>query len=211
MGGMRSARVGILTVVALTALGGLALAAGLPESLRSSPQDFLESLGLEPEEPGATGGGEDGFDPAPLREGSEASEHASQTAIDVLTVIQAWRNGEFESGCEFGQAVSAAARGAEPEDDFDPCERDGSNGEEASGAGKAKGEEMSAAGKAKGQAAAEAGKAKGAEASAAGKAKRGDAPGGGASNGGGGGGSGPPSNPGPPPGAGPPGGTPGGP
>jgi hypothetical protein len=191
-----TAKVAIVGVVGLTLLGGLAYAGMVPESLRTSPQEFLASLGLDPEE-GENGDEENGdeegeFDPDPLKEGSEASENASETAISVLTVIEAWHNGEFGSGCEFGQAVSAAARGdtenGENGDAVNPCENPGSIGEEMSAAGKAKGEEMSAAGKAKGEAAAAAGKAKGEEAS------------GGAGSGGG-----------PPAGAGPPGGTPGGP
>ena len=206
-----TAKVAIVGVVGLTLLGGLAYAGVLPESLRSSPEEFLASLGLDPDDPeGENGDEENGFDPAPLREGSEASENASETAISVLTVIQAWHDGEFESGCEFGQAVAAAARGdgenggengAEngEEDAFNPCENGGENGEEASAAGKAKGEEMSAAGRARGEEASAAGKAKGEAAAAAGKAK-GEGASGGAGSGGG-----------PPAGAGPPSGTPGGP
>ncbi|HEX6262438.1 MAG TPA: hypothetical protein VF097_06280 [Actinomycetota bacterium] len=203
-------RVAIVAVATLTALGALAYAGAQPGSPETSPEELSESV--EPEEPESlTGEEDDGFDPAPLGEGSGATEHASRTAIDVLTMIQAWVDGELGFGCEFGQVVSAAARAEEEDgDDHDPCERNGSSGEGASAAGKVKAEEMSAAGKAKGRPAAEAGKAKGAEASAAGKAERGDAPGRGASNGRGGGGSGPTSDPGLPPGAGP-GGTPGGP
>jgi len=195
----------IVGVVGLTLLGGLSYAGVLPESLRSSPEEFLASLGLDPDDPeGENGDEENGFDPAPLREGSEASENASETAISVLTVIQAWHDGEFESGCEFGQAVAAAARGdaengENGEDAFNPCEKGGENGEEASAAGRAKGEEMSEAGKAKGEEASAAGKAKGEAAAAAGKAK-GEGASGGAGSGGG-----------PPAGAGPPSSTPGGP
>lgn len=207
-----TAKAAIVGVVGLTLLGGLAYAGVLPESLRTSPEEFLASLGLDPDDlEGENGDEENGFDPAPLREGSGASENASETAISVLTVIQAWHDGEFENGCEFGQAVSAAARGdSENGENGENSEEDGEAvnpctiGQERAAEGKAKGEAAAAAGKAKGEEMSSAGKAKGEEAAAAGRARGGEASGGAGSNGGG------PSQGGPPPGAGPPSGTPGG-
>ena len=68
-------RVAIVAVATLAALGALAYAGAQTGSPETSPQELLESVDLEPEEPEGLGGatGEDGFDPAPLREGSEAS------------------------------------------------------------------------------------------------------------------------------------------
>ncbi|HUG88793.1 MAG TPA: hypothetical protein VMP42_08495 [Actinomycetota bacterium] len=205
-----TAKAAIVAIASVALLGGLAFA-GVPESLQTSPEEFLESVGLDPEEP-EEGEEEGEFDPDPLKEGSVASEHASQTAIDVLQVIEAWHNGEFANGCEFGQAVSAAARGdTENGEDGENGDEDGEAvnpctvGEERAAEGKAKGEESAAAGKAKGEEMSSAGKAKGEEAAAAGRARGEEASGGAGSNPGG------PSQGGPPAGAGPPSSTPGGP
>jgi hypothetical protein len=62
----------------------------------------------------------------------ELPDTASDTAKAVLDVIREWRSGAAEgSGCEFGAAVSAAARG-ESEPDTSRCEAGGGGGSAAS-------------------------------------------------------------------------------
>jgi hypothetical protein len=51
----------------------------------------------------------------------ELPESAADTAVAVLDVIREWRSGVEWNGCEFGAAVSAAARGLEGEPDTSHC------------------------------------------------------------------------------------------
>lgn len=55
-------------------------------------------------------------------------ENASDTAERVLTVVHDWLSGAGGNGCEFGAAVSAAARGLEGEPDTSHCGAAGGNG-----------------------------------------------------------------------------------
>jgi hypothetical protein len=74
----------------------------------------------------------DAVDPAKLPEG------ASDTADRVLTVIHERLSGAERNGCEFGAAVSAAARGLEGEPDTSHCstaEEEGAQGVADGGAG----------------------------------------------------------------------------
>lgn len=198
------AKMAAASAAVLTAAGGLAAAGILPDG---EPTAVVEEVQTE----------ERGFLPAPLQEGSTASEHASQTATDVLAVIDGWLAGDYASGCDFGQAVAAAA-GGQPRG---LCPGGGEEGEgtrgrsaeaktkaaDKSAQGKAKGAEKSAQGKAKGAEKSQAGKAKGSEASSGGGNAPSAPPAGGGGGGGGGGGSGgapsggsggPPANPGKP-------------
>jgi hypothetical protein len=62
-------------------------------------------------------------------------DEASDTAARVLTVIHDWLSGTGRGGCEFGVAVSAAARGLEGEPDTSHCSEaaGGPGGNAASG------------------------------------------------------------------------------
>jgi hypothetical protein len=103
------------TLIAFTA----ALAwAGVDLPGAAAETAFQKVLGVElPNQ-----GGEDAPDPAQL------PDDASDTAGRVLTAIHDWRSGAGGSGCEFGAAVSAAARGLEGEPDTSHCGHVGGNG-----------------------------------------------------------------------------------
>lgn len=180
------AKMAAATAAVLTTVGGLTAAGVLPS-------DAAPPAAMEVTESGESGRG---FLPAPLEEGSVASEHASQTAKDVLAVIDGWLAGGYATGCEFGQAVAEAA-GGQPKGQ---CP--GAGGEEGEGGpgnseeAKTRAAERSAEGKSKGAEKSEAGKAKGSEASSG---SRDNAPQTPPADGGGSGGSGSaPPNPGKP-------------
>lgn len=99
--------VGAATLVATTA--ALALA-GVDLPGTAAETAFQQVLGVE-----LPNQAQDGVDPAQLPEG------ASDTADRVLTVIRDRLSGAERNGCEFGAAVSAAARGTEGEPDISHC------------------------------------------------------------------------------------------
>lgn len=175
-----AAKITGVALAATVATGGLAAAGALPDPAQEVAHDVLGAVGI------TVPSGHDGdheFSPSPLEDGSTASENASDTAKGVLTVVDGWMAGLYDSGCEFGRAVAAAA-GADTSNAAECPE----TGDGITAAGSETGEEKSAAGKAKGQEKAAAGKAKGDDASSAGKSTADDASGGkstgGASSGG---------------------------
>jgi hypothetical protein len=106
------------TLVATTA--ALALA-GVDLPGTAAETAFQKVLGVEL--PNQT---HDAVDPAQLP--AQLPEGASDTANRVLTVIHDWLSGAGGNGCEFGAAVSAAARGLEGEPDTSHCGAAGGNG-----------------------------------------------------------------------------------
>lgn len=115
--------VGAATLVATTA--ALALA-GVDLPGTAAETAFQQVLGVE-----LPNQAQDGVDPAQLPEG------ASDTADRVLTVIRDRLSGAERNGCEFGAAVSAAARGTEGEPDISHCgvaEENGAQGAADGGA-----------------------------------------------------------------------------
>ncbi|HZD17481.1 MAG TPA: hypothetical protein VE669_05015, partial [Actinomycetota bacterium] len=79
-----TARITGVALAAAVATGGLAAAGALPDPAQEAVSDALGVIGIHV--PGADGD-EHEFSPAPLEEGSTASEHASETATSVLTVV----------------------------------------------------------------------------------------------------------------------------
>jgi hypothetical protein len=111
-----AAKVAVAAATMVAATAALAWA-GVDLPGTAAETAFQKVLGVE-----LPNQGHDAPDPEQL------PDAASETAGRVLTTIQEWRSGAEGSGCEFGAAVSAAARGLEGEPDTSHCEHTGGNG-----------------------------------------------------------------------------------
>jgi hypothetical protein len=115
-----------VAVVAATLVAGTASLAWAGVDLPGTAAEtaFQKVLGID-----LPNQGHDAPDPAQL------PESASDTAGRVLTVIHDQRSGSDRNGCEFGAAVSAAARGLEGEPDTSHCANVGGSGEAGAAGG----------------------------------------------------------------------------
>jgi hypothetical protein len=111
-----TARVAVTAATLVATTAALAFA-GLDLPGTAAETAFQKVLGVD-----LPNQGRGTVDPAQL------PENASDTAERVLTVVHDWLSGAGGSGCEFGAAVSAAARGLEGEPDLSHCEAAGGNG-----------------------------------------------------------------------------------
>jgi len=111
-----AARVAVTAATLVATTAALAFA-GVDLPGTAAETAFQEVLGVELPNQGRVAP-----DPAQL------PENASETAGRVLTVVHDWLSGAGGHGCEFGAAVSAAARGLEGEPDTSHCGAAGGNG-----------------------------------------------------------------------------------